>query len=110
MRAVVLAVSLTMGFAAHAVAEMDLEAKIEAAQTAGDHEAIAAEYERLAHEATMTAARHDRMDNAYRGGRKFNNLAMWSHCKRLAENSRADAKELNALAEGHREMAKQLSK
>jgi hypothetical protein len=91
-----------------AAEEVDLETKIEAAATAADHEAIAAEYGRQADEARKLAHRHDRMDNRYRQSRKAR-AGMHTHCKRLADNYRANAKELDALAEGHLEMAKELS-
>jgi hypothetical protein len=91
-----------------AAADVDLEAKIAAAQTAADHEAIAAVYSEQAADALKQAERHERMGNRYERGGKAHGMSV--HCKRLVEEYRGAAKELEALAAGHRQMAADVGK
>ena len=86
----------------------NLEARVEAAQTAEDHQAIAAFYQRQAEEAQESASKHEAMARIY--GRRTSKVvrssgAMVEHCNELAANYRAQADSLFALAKEHEAMA-----
>jgi hypothetical protein len=107
---IVFAVAMAFLVAGPSVAqEPDLAAKTAAAKTATDHEALAAEYSKEATAAKEEASRHDKMAASYRGAGTAGQR-MQEHCGVLAKNYRAQAKELEALAEGHRAQAKKLGK
>jgi hypothetical protein len=107
---IVFAVAMTFLVAGPAVAQApDLAAKIAAAKTAADHEALAAEYSKEATAAQEEASRHDKMAASYRGAGTAGQR-MQEHCSVIAKNYRAQAKELEALAAAHRAEAKKLGK
>jgi hypothetical protein len=84
-----------------------IEKMIQTAKTAADHEAIAAEYDRLASEATAKAAEHKAMAARYRhaiGPGSKSGFA--EHCDGLVVIYNGAAKEYRALAAMHRAQAK----
>jgi len=88
----------------------NLEERLESAETAADHQAIAAFYQRQAAEAQAQVSKHENMAQIYRNKalkvqRSAN--AMTGHCARLADSYRALAADLSALAKDHRSMAEQ---
>ncbi len=91
-------------------ADDNLTAKITAAKTAADHEAIADEYTKEAAEAEANAAAHDKMAASYKGGGKLGQFHAEQHCKSIADRYRAQAKDLKALAAAHRAQAKAAGK
>jgi hypothetical protein len=82
-------------------------ARIAAASTAADHEAIAQGYDAEATTAGARAAMHEAMARAYRAGgppkRTPGTLAR--HCDRLGRHYEAMADEFRQLAAAHRRMA-----
>lgn len=96
--------------AAPAFAGEDLSAKITAAKTAADHEAIAAEYAKEAKEATAAADAHDKMAKGYEGLGKMGQYHANQHCANLAKSYRDQAKDLQALADAHTAEAKKAGK
>lgn len=90
----------------------ELDEMISSAQSAADHEAIAAHYDREAAEARTRAEEHRKMAAAYKsvskkGGAVVVKRAPAEHCQKLAKRSEADAAAYEALAGAHREAAKQ---
>ena len=83
----------------------DLQVRIEAAQTRGDHESLAAFYDKEATTARATATEHRKMARAYIGGRGGSSMA--AHCDAIARSHGAIAAEYEGLAAGHRQMAGQ---
>jgi hypothetical protein len=104
-----LALAALVAFSAPAVpvfaADADLSAKVTAAKTAADHEALAEAFETQAKEAEARAAAHDKMAASYKGLGKVSAMHE-THCGNIARRERETAKELNALAEAHRAQAK----
>ena len=80
---------------------------VETADTKAEHEALANYYEREAAEARKLASRHQSMGRAYVGGKSANTAGYQSHCKKIAEQQEAIAKEYDEMAKMHREEAKQ---
>ena len=104
---VAMAVLLTISGGGPAVAaDDDLSAKISAAKTAADHEALADDFSARAAEAEAKAAAHDRMAKAYQGGGKIGQYHADQHCAALAKRYREEAKGLKALADAERAAAK----
>lgn len=96
---------------ARAADDISVEA-IENATTALDHNAIADAYAKRAEEARQEAAKHRAMAKSYKGGPKYQKVmgtqgAGSLHCDRLVEHYELVAKEADALAAMHREMAKE---
>ena len=85
-----------------------IEAKIAAAKTAADHDAIAACYDDLAKEARAKAAEHKAMGEAYRkaGGAAAAKLGMLQHCDYFTKAFGNEAKTYEEMAAAHRQMAK----
>jgi hypothetical protein len=85
-----------------------IEAKIAAAKTAADHEAIAACYDDMAKEARAKASEHKDMGAAYRksGGASVGKLALPQHCDYFTKTYDAEAKMYEQMAAAHRQMAK----
>jgi hypothetical protein len=84
-------------------ADDDMAAKISAAKTAADHEALAAEYTTKASEAEASAVEHDKMAKAYLGkAGQFHG----DHCVAVARRYRENARDLKALAEQEHAAAK----
>ena len=85
-----------------------LEAKIAAAKTAADHEAIAACYDDLAKDAQAKATEHKEMGAAYRkaGGHVVAKLGLPQHCDHFIKTFQDEAKTYEEMAKAHRQMAK----
>lgn len=79
---------------------LDLAAK---ARTPAEHGELAEYYQTLAKQYSTDAADHSAMAAAYRGTRSGTPMA--SHCDRLVQIARDEAKEATALAADHRQMA-----
>lgn len=86
-------------------ADADLSAKVTAAKSAADHEALAESYAAEAKEAEARAAAHDKMAASYKGLGKTGAMHE-THCAAIAKRERENAKDLNALADAHRTQAK----
>lgn len=86
-------------------ADDDLSAKVTAAKTAADHEALADSFAAQAKEAEANAAAHDKMAASYKGLGKTGAMHE-THCAAIAKRERDNAKDLNALADAHRAQAK----
>src|SRR5512145_1157308 len=82
------------------------ELVVEMAHTKAEHQALAKYYTEKATDARKLASRHQSMGRAYLGGKGMNKQALTSHCKRIAEQQEAMAKEFDALAKLHEEEAK----
>jgi hypothetical protein len=85
-----------------------LDAKIGAAKTAAEHEAIAACYEDLAKNAQAKADEHKKMAKAYSMsgiGNQATKTHFHQHCEALIHSYEAEAKEYDAMAKAHRQMA-----
>ena len=98
-----------LGYRSVSVAQegTSLEQRINNAKTAADHEAIAAYYDQEAKAAHQKHEEHLKLKAAYE---KIPHLASktslpW-HCSTIAENYNKTAKEYEALAKLHRDMAK----
>jgi hypothetical protein len=86
-----------------------LDAKISAAKTAADHEAIAACYADMAKDAQAKVAEHQKMAKAYGMagvGNQATKTHFHQHCEALIRSYEAEAKEYDAMAKAHRQMAK----
>jgi hypothetical protein len=88
--------------------EANLDKMILSAKTPAEHEAIAKEYERQAATAKAEAAMHVEMGENYKkmGGGSIGKLHLDTHCDNLANLYEKIAKEDEALAKAHKEMAK----
>jgi hypothetical protein len=79
---------------------------IESASTPKAHQALAAYYAGKAAEERKDAAYHRAMGKAY-GGAKGSQIAMMKdHCEKLASLADDEAKQYDAMASMHRDMAK----
>lgn len=91
---------------ATSITDDNVAAKIEAASSSSDHEALANYFDARAAAAAADGKRHERMRNAYsRGFGKPH--AMRAHCQGLIRSNREASDEFSNLAELHRELAKQ---
>ena len=91
----------------------DIVQKIEQAKTPADHEALAAHYTKMAAEAKAQAERHRQMAKTYGAGPsggKGTWAAFPQHCTNLAKDLDSEAKEYEAMAAAHRELAKTAAK
>jgi hypothetical protein len=88
--------------------DAELGRMIASAKTAADHEAIAAVYERMAAAAKAESEMHEKMGGEYKkvGGGLIEKQHLDEHCRSLAELYAKIARENEALAKAHREMAK----
>ena len=84
-----------------------IEQMIAGAKTPADHEAIAAYYEKEAQEAHKKHAEHQKMEEWYKKNPALNKSGFSTHCDLIAANFDKTAKEYEALAKLHRDMAKQ---
>jgi hypothetical protein len=80
---------------------------VEMAHTRAEHEALASYFDQEAADARKLANRHRAMGRAYLGGKGMNKQAFTSHCNRIAEQQETIAKEYEAMAQMHRDEAKQ---
>ncbi len=86
-----------------------LDAKIGAAKTAADHDAIAACYDDMAKDAQAKADEHKKMAKAYSMagiGNQATKTHFHQHCEALIRSYEAEAKDYTAMATAHRQMAK----
>jgi hypothetical protein len=83
-----------------------VEQMITEAKTPADHEAIAAYYEKEAQAAHAKHAEHQRMEEFYKKNPALNKSGFGAHCDIIAANYDKTAKEYEALAKLHRDMAK----
>jgi hypothetical protein len=85
-----------------------LDAKIVAAKTAAEHEAIAACYDGFAKDAQAKANEHKAMGAAYRkgGGPAVGKLGLPQHCDHFTKTFQDEAKMYEEMAKAHRQMAK----
>ena len=85
-----------------------LDAKIGAAKTAADHEAIASCYDDLSKDAQAKADQHKAMGAAYRkeGGHAVGKLGLPQHCDQFTRTFTNEAKMYGDMAKAHRQMAK----
>jgi hypothetical protein len=95
-------------FQARAADCSDLEAKIAAAKTAADHEAIAACYDEMAKDAQAKADEHKQMGASYRkaGGPAAGKMNLAQHCDSFVKTFTNEAKMYEQMAAAHRQMAK----
>ena len=92
-----------------AQAPQDIDKMIATAKTASDHEAIAAYFDREAHEAAAKAEQHRKMAQAYghpREGYAKEIKPLPAHCEQMAKRFDAISNEASELAKAHRKMAK----
>jgi hypothetical protein len=82
------------------------KALIESASTPKEHAALAHYYEGKAAEARKAAEEHREMGKTYSGVKATQLAAMKDHCDKLAAADEAEAKEYDAMAAAHKEMAK----
>jgi hypothetical protein len=101
------ALALSGGVWATESAALD-PAKIEAAKTAADHEAIAKAYEAEAASLEKTAEMHKNLSQTYgQAGLKQTQAAQAKHCENVAASLKTAAQEERALAAEHHKMAKE---
>ena len=107
MLALAIALHLPTQRAGAAEAEkFDLEKAVTGATTPADHEAIAAHYDKEVTTAQAQAEEHRKVAEAYRSiglGR----FPMEDHCWRLVQHYESLVAENAALAEAHRQMARE---
>jgi len=87
----------------------DLLQRIESASTKGDHEALAAYYEREASAARASAATHRKIATTYQGmiGSGRGSASMPAHCNAIVREQEAIATEFEGMAAAHRQMGLQ---
>lgn len=90
--------------------DADIAAKIAAAKTPADHDAIAAYYEAQAADLRAKIEMHKKMGADYKKLPHNNKVHFDKHCDALIRDYTAAAKEYDALAKAHHEMAKQAAK
>jgi len=90
-----------------AAGESDIEAKIAAAKTPADHDAIAAYYEQQAADARTKIDEHKKMAADYKKMPHNSKVHFDQHCAALSRDYASAAKEYDALAKAHHQMAKQ---
>jgi hypothetical protein len=87
----------------------ELQQRIEAARTRGDHEALATHFEREAAAARALAANHRKMGTSYQGmiagGRGAASMPV--HCNAIVVKHEGIAADYDAMAAAHRQMAGQ---
>jgi len=90
----------------------DWAARVQAAKTKADHEALASQYAKQAESAKADAATHRKMGEAYKGqpatsgGKSTGVSAMPQHCDKLAKSFEEQATMYEAMAATERELAK----
>jgi hypothetical protein len=110
--AAVAALGILWASAVRAPAAEDLSQKVQAAKTPADHEALAADYDKLAAAARAEAAVHRKMAEAYKGmsataiGKAGGLSAMPQHCESLVKTFEEQAKMYDALAAAERALSK----
>lgn len=84
----------------------NIEQMIATAKTPADHEAIAAYYDKEARDAHEKHIKHQKMEEFYQKNPALNKSGFSTHCDLIASNYDKTAKEYEALAKLHRDMAK----
>jgi hypothetical protein len=84
----------------------NIEQMITEAKTPADHEAIAAYYDKEAQEAHKKHAEHQKMIEWYKNTPMMSKGGFRTHCDSLISLDDKTAKQYEALAKLHREMAK----
>ena len=87
--------------------KFNLEKAVTGAKTPADHEAIASYYDRESATAKAKAEEHRKLAEAYRNLAGKGQVAMENHCLRLAQTYESVVTENAALAEAHRQMARE---
>jgi len=106
--AATLAIAITTAFASPVLAqvtEQNVAAKIAAATTPADHEAIAAFYRSEAAAAAAKVKTHEAMAASYKTAGKFG-PGLADHCQTLIREYTAAEKDYTKLAEQHEALAK----
>jgi hypothetical protein len=85
-----------------------LDAKIAAAKTSADHNAIATCYDEMAKDAQAKSDEHKAMGAPYRkaGGAAVGKLGLPAHCDHFTKTFADEAKMYEEMAKAHRQMAK----
>ena len=107
--AVVLATTLALHTTQARAADCDgLDAKIAAAKTAAEHEAVAACYDGMAKDTEAKLAEHKKMRAAYEkaGPAALGKFNMVKHCDQVIASLQGEAQMYADMAKAHREMAK----
>ena len=113
LRVWVVVLALTAGivmpaYRALAAQDVDIDKMIATAKTAADHRAIADYYKQEAKEAQEQAEKHKKMAQDYGMasiGRQATKTHFHQHCEALVRSYESAAKEDNALATMHEDMA-----
>jgi hypothetical protein len=71
---------------------------VESADTAAEHNALAAHYRAKAADARAEAQRHEKMGHSYLQGKATEHMQMQRHCKNIAQNLNKQAEDYDALA------------
>jgi hypothetical protein len=98
--------SLPFGLAATDKVMDHMEHMITEAKTPADHEALAAFYDKEAQETRRKQADHLKMKEFYEKNPALNKSGFSFHCQQIALKFDEMAKEYEALAKMHRDMAK----
>ena len=103
----VLVASGALGYAQLGSAQegKSIEQMITEAKTPADHEAIAAYYDKEAQAAHQKQAEHKRSADLYDAAPKLKGGTMSTHCTDAAKKYGGIAKDYEALAKAHKEMA-----
>ena len=107
-------VALAPGFAAADEPESLEQVVVEMADTPLEHAALASHYRAKAADAKAEAREHDRMARTYKPPQEIKmnwgtiqqRQKMADHCKRISQQSEANAQDFEALAKLHDEEAK----
>ena len=86
--------------------DKSIEQLITEAKTPADHEAIAAYYDKEAQAAHQKHAEHQKMKEWYKNTPMMSKGGFGTHCDSLISLDDKAAKQYEALAKSHREMAK----
>ena len=98
--------------AGRVVAQADLPAKVAAAKTAADHEAIAAEFEQEAKDLEAKAAFHADLAKQYAMNQSAHTAKprLEKHCAELSASLKKAAEQAREMAKLHRELAQKAAK
>jgi hypothetical protein len=99
---------LVPAYRAVGAGEVDIDKMIATAKTTADHQAIADYYTQQAAEARAKVASHKKMAEQYSMsgiGNQATKTHFHQHCEALVRSYEAEAKEYDALAKAHHDMA-----
>ena len=99
-------------YRAAAAETVDVDKMISTAKTASDHQAIADYYKQQAAAARAKVEEHKKMAEAYSMSKPGPNTKthFHEHCEALIRSYQAEAKEYDAMAKAHEDMAAQAGK